>query len=181
MTMSIIPPSSLLSGSGLCKTRLLSRIGPYFIACVNGVLISHGDGRIPQPTHGGRLEISIVSRNTVATLTCPQLTICHIAEWIRIAQILNFNSFLGEWDDFWGHNDPDMLEIGNGNLTVEERRSHFAFWAIMKSPLLIGTNLVNITKENADILQNKHLLAFNQDPEMGKPAQPYKWFVDSTL
>lgn len=40
---------------------------------------------------------------------------------------------------FWGHPDPDMLEIGNGNLTPEENRAHFALWAIMKSPLIIGT------------------------------------------
>lgn len=40
---------------------------------------------------------------------------------------------------FWGHPDPDMLEIGNGDLTAEENRAHFALWAIMKSPLIIGT------------------------------------------
>ena len=74
-----------------------------------------------------------------------------------------------------------MLEVGNGDLTIEERRSHFAFWAIMKAPLLIGTNLVNITQENIEILQNKYLLAFNQDPVIGKPAQPYKWFVVSVF
>ena len=34
-----------------------------------------------------------------------------------------------------------MLEIGNGNLTIAESRSHFAFWVAMKSPLIIGTAL----------------------------------------
>lgn len=43
--------------------------------------------------------------------------------------------------DFWGHNDPDMLEVGNGDLTIEENRAHFALWAIMKSPLIIGTDV----------------------------------------
>lgn len=41
--------------------------------------------------------------------------------------------------DFWGHPDPDMLEIGNGNVTDAEGRSHFALWAAMKAPLIIGT------------------------------------------
>lgn len=41
--------------------------------------------------------------------------------------------------NFWGHPDPDMLEVGNGNLTLAENRAHFALWAIMKSPLIIGT------------------------------------------
>ena len=41
--------------------------------------------------------------------------------------------------DFFAHNDMDMMEIGNGNLTVEEERTHFAVWAFMKSPILLGT------------------------------------------
>lgn len=46
--------------------------------------------------------------------------------------------------DFWGHPDPDMLEVGNGALTLEENRAHFALWAIMKSPLIIGTAVCGI-------------------------------------
>lgn len=38
-----------------------------------------------------------------------------------------------------------MLEVGNtaggGNLTVEEARTHFTAWALLKSPLLIGTDV----------------------------------------
>jgi alpha-galactosidase len=43
--------------------------------------------------------------------------------------------------DFFGHNDMDMMEIGNGNLTIEEERTHFAVWAFMKSPILLGTDV----------------------------------------
>lgn len=34
-------------------------------------------------------------------------------------------------------NDPDMLEIGNG-LSHEQEKSHFALWAIIKAPLILG-------------------------------------------
>ena len=88
------------------------------------------------------------------------------------------NSFLGDYTDFTGHNDPDMLEVGNGDLTVEETRTHFALWALMKAPLLIGTDITQLSQANIDILQNKHLIAFNQDPIYGKPATPYKWGVN---
>ena len=88
------------------------------------------------------------------------------------------NSFLSSYGDFWGHNDPDMLEIGNGNITVEETRTHFALWAMMKSPLLIGTDITKLSQENIEILQNKHLIAFNQDEVYGKPAMPYKWGIN---
>ena len=43
--------------------------------------------------------------------------------------------------DFFAHNDMDMMEIGNGNLTIEEERTHFAVWAFMKSPILLGTDV----------------------------------------
>lgn len=42
----------------------------------------------------------------------------------------------------------------------------------------MGTDLLKLTQEQIDILQNKYLLAFNQDPIVGKPARPYKWGVN---
>lgn len=94
--------------------------------------------------------------------------------WNRVLNILNQNSFYLNNVDFWGHSDADMLEVGNG-LSIQEGRTHFALWAAMKSPLLIGTDLAKINTANLDILKNKYLLAFNQDPVVGKPATPYKW------
>ncbi|KUJ16512.1 alpha-galactosidase 1 [Mollisia scopiformis] len=95
--------------------------------------------------------------------------------WARVAEILNENTFLLNSVNFWGHNDMDMLEIGNGNLTLAESRSHFAFWAAMKSPLIIGTALDVLPATHVAILRNKYLLAFHQDPLFGAPATPYKW------
>jgi len=43
-------------------------------------------------------------------------------------------------------NDPDMLEVGNGGMTNDQYQSHFALWAVLKAPLLIGCNLKNMTK-----------------------------------
>jgi hypothetical protein len=63
-----------------------------------------------------------------------------------------------------GHyNDADMLEIGNGNLTLAEQRSHFALWCIMKSPLLIGADVRAISLESLGILKNERLISINQD------------------
>ena len=95
--------------------------------------------------------------------------------WASVASIMNENSFWLSYVDFWGHNDADMLEIGNGDLTIEENRSHFAFWAAMKSPLIIGTDLSVLPADHVDILKNPYLLAFSQDEVFGAPAIPYKW------
>ncbi|ORY13416.1 glycoside hydrolase superfamily [Clohesyomyces aquaticus] len=94
--------------------------------------------------------------------------------WGRIVDILNQNSFYLNNVDFWGHSDADMLEVGNG-LTIQESRSHFALWAAMKSPLLIGTDLARIDPAELEVLKNKYLIAFSQDAKYGAPAKPYKW------
>ncbi|KAL5360737.1 hypothetical protein BJX96DRAFT_165389 [Aspergillus floccosus] len=96
-------------------------------------------------------------------------------EWSRIAELANENSFYMNHAGFWGYPDPDMLEVGNGDLTLAENRAHFALWAAMKSPLIIGTPLDKIDDAHLAILKNKYLLAFNQDAVVGRPAYPYKW------
>ncbi|KAI0205251.1 glycoside hydrolase family 27 protein [Astrocystis sublimbata] len=96
-------------------------------------------------------------------------------EWASVTTIMNMNSFIVSDADYWGHPDADMLEIGNGGLTPAEGRTHFAFWAAMKTPLLIGTNLNSASEAERSIMLNKYLLAFNQDDVYGAAAKPYKW------
>ena len=47
-----------------------------------------------------------------------------------------------------------MLEIGNGGLSAEEERAHFGIWGIVKSPLLIGTDLSKISSSSLAVLKN---------------------------
>ncbi|KAH8703602.1 alpha-galactosidase/alpha-n-acetylgalactosaminidase [Talaromyces proteolyticus] len=58
----------------------------------------------------------------------------------------------------------DMLQIGNGNMTLYQQQTHFAFWAALKSPLIIGTNLETLPSASAAILTNADIIAINQDP-----------------
>ncbi|KAI8344241.1 glycoside hydrolase superfamily [Chlamydoabsidia padenii] len=91
-------------------------------------------------------------------------------DWKSIVEILNVhativpNSGPGKWAD------PDMLEIGNGKLTVDESKTHFSIWAAMKSPLILGNNLSNMPKDLFDIVTNRNIIAINQDP-LGLPAK----------
>jgi len=61
-------------------------------------------------------------------------------------------------------NDPDMLEIGNGWLPLDQEKTHFALWSIVKAPLILGCDLDKISKESFDIISNKELIDINQDP-----------------
>jgi hypothetical protein len=55
-------------------------------------------------------------------------------------------------------------QVGNGQLSQAEQRSHFALWCLIKSPLLIGTNLSAISASAAELLRSPELLAVHQDP-----------------
>ncbi|KAJ6583011.1 glycoside hydrolase [Mycena vulgaris] len=99
-------------------------------------------------------------------------------EWNSLAAIINFNSFITQGTDFSGHNDMDMLQLGNGGLSFDEAKSHFTAWALMKSPLLIGTNLSSITPDILGILKNTEILGINQDPVVGQSIAPFRWGIN---
>lgn len=64
-----------------------------------------------------------------------------------------------------GHwNDPDMLEVGNGSLTMAENRAHFTLWCMMAAPLLLGNDLTTMSDEVLRIFINKDVIAIDQDP-----------------
>ena len=56
-----------------------------------------------------------------------------------------------------------MLECGNGGLTESECRVHFGLWSLMKSPLILGTNLTRLTAAEVAIVGNTAVIAVNQD------------------
>jgi alpha-galactosidase len=54
-----------------------------------------------------------------------------------------------------------MLEVGNGGMTLDEEKTHFALWALAKAPLIIGCDLTTVSAESLAILKNKNLIAVN--------------------
>lgn len=64
-----------------------------------------------------------------------------------------------------GHwNDPDMLEVGNGKLSIDENRLHFSLWALLAAPLLAGNDPAHTAPEILSILTNQEVIAIDQDP-----------------
>jgi alpha-galactosidase len=69
-----------------------------------------------------------------------------------------------------GHwNDPDMLEVGNGGMKLEEYRTHMSLWALLAAPLLAGNDLSTMKPETVALLTNRGVIAIDQD-RLGKPA-----------
>ena len=73
-----------------------------------------------------------------------------------------------------GHwNDPDMLEVGNGKMTIEEYRTHFSLWCMLAAPLLSGNDLRDMSNDYKMILTNKEVIALDQD-SLGRQATCYR-------
>ena len=75
-------------------------------------------------------------------------------------------------------NDMDMLEVGNGGQTDSEYVAHFSLWAILSSPLLMGTNVLTLTPANLAILSNPAVIAINQDPSASAAVRKWRYYVD---
>ena len=83
--------------------------------------------------------------------------------WNSMINIIDENDKWYEYAGPGGWNDPDMLEVGNGGMTLTEYKTHFALWSITKAPLLIGCDITKMTDDIKKILTNPEVIAVNQD------------------
>jgi len=54
------------------------------------------------------------------------------------------------------------LKVGNNGIDDNEAISHFSMWALMSSPLIIGTDVRTLTAPNLAIYLNPAVIALNQ-------------------
>jgi alpha-galactosidase len=94
-------------------------------------------------------------------------------EWDRIYAIVSQQEGLEEYAGPGHWNDPDMLEVGNGKLSLAENRTHFSLWAMLAAPLLAGNDLPNMKPEIKAILTNRDVIAIDQDPLGRQAARVY--------
>jgi len=87
------------------------------------------------------------------------------------------NVYYASRPGYW--NDLDILTVGLGQQTIEEYTSQFSLWAITSSPLIAGNDLRIMTKEIANILTNKEVIAINQD-KLGRSGNMIRRAVDGS-
>lgn len=61
-------------------------------------------------------------------------------------------------------NDPDFLNVDHFDYTLDEKRSHFALWCSFSAPLILSTDVLNMTDVEIEYLTNRDLIAVDQDP-----------------
>ena len=100
--------------------------------------------------------------------TTPDIT----ATWGSFLGIYEHNVRLAKYAGPGAWNDPDMLEVGNGKLTIDENIAHFSLWCMMNAPLILGNDVRKFIKEDGtvdteskiyQILTNKTMIGINQD------------------
>jgi hypothetical protein len=73
-------------------------------------------------------------------------------------------------------NDPDMLYIGAGDFDADhltEALSHFALWAMLNAPLMIGADLRKTPQALLDVFGNADIIALDQDPAGNQAVLAY--------
>lgn len=89
----------------------------------------------------------------------------YLVNWMYEFNVKKYlSASVGHW------NDPDMLEVGNGNLTYNENVAHFSLWCMMASPLILGNDLRSVSDDVLNIITNRDLIDIDQDP-LGKQAK----------
>lgn len=93
--------------------------------------------------------------------------------WEDVLRVMDRNSLYAEYSGRGSWNDADMLQVGNGELTLTENKTHFGMWAMMASPLIAGNDLRNMSGEIKEILTHDEIIAINQD-KLGMQARLIK-------
>lgn len=91
--------------------------------------------------------------------------------WESVKDLVKQQEKLFPYNGLGSFNDMDMLIVGmygKGNVGISgctdvQYRTHFSIWALLGSPLMIGCDIRDMTKETFDILTNEELIKINQD------------------
>jgi alpha-galactosidase len=102
------------------------------------------------------------------------------ASWGSILSILDAQNGLEQYAVPGHWNDPDMLEVGNGGLTLGENRAHFSLWCILAAPLIAGNDVRNMDSEILEILTNSEVIAIDQD-SLGMQGKKVKDYGDKEV
>jgi alpha-galactosidase len=83
--------------------------------------------------------------------------------WDSIMTNYGFEILLARYQSPGYFNDPDFLIVDHANLTLEEKKSHFALWSSFSAPLIISAWIPELSDDEIAYLTNANLIAVDQD------------------
>ncbi|GGK11406.1 hypothetical protein GCM10011583_49390 [Streptomyces camponoticapitis] len=91
-------------------------------------------------------------------------------QWANVLRNMDANAWHPEAQGPGHYNDPDYLipmrklEDGSYELTEEESTTQLVMWAVMGSPLVMGSDPRTLPQSMIDTLTNPEIIAVDQDP-----------------
>lgn len=98
-------------------------------------------------------------------------------KWESVKSICQYQLKYMEYNGQGCFNDLDMLivgmngngHVGQGGCTYDEYFTHFAFWCMYGSPLMLGNDIRIMDDETKKIVTNKALIRIDQDTKCCQP------------
>ncbi|GAA1967951.1 ricin-type beta-trefoil lectin domain protein [Kitasatospora viridis] len=91
------------------------------------------------------------------------------SRWSSVLSNYGYNRWIGRYEKPGNWNDPDFLIAGDGGLTDDESRSQVALWSMMSAPMILSSNVAQLTPAGLAALGNTDLIALDQD-SLGRQA-----------
>lgn len=100
-----------------------------------------------------------------------------VDNWASVKSLIDQQAHMYQYNGQGCFNDMDMLivgmfgkgNVGLGGCTLEEYRTHFSFWSLYGSPLMMGCDLRTVSDECREMLLNKEVIAIDQDEAYRQP------------
>lgn len=91
------------------------------------------------------------------------------SRWGSVLGNYGYNRWIGRYASPGDWNDPDFLIAGDGGLSDDEARSQVALWSMMAAPMILSSDVGNLTTAGLAALGDTDLIALDQD-SLGRQA-----------
>ncbi|HEY4457497.1 MAG TPA: ricin-type beta-trefoil lectin domain protein [Pseudonocardiaceae bacterium] len=87
--------------------------------------------------------------------------------WSSVLTNYGYNNPIGRYSGPGNWNDPDFLIAGDSGLTADESKSQVALWAMMAAPMIMSSNVSQLSAASIAALGNSDVITVDQD-SLGK-------------
>ena len=86
------------------------------------------------------------------------------SRWSSILLNYDYNTSLARYAKPGAFNDPDMIIGGDPGVTLDETKSQMALWSMESAPLILGSDVTQLSSASIAVLGNADVIAIDQDP-----------------
>lgn len=86
------------------------------------------------------------------------------SRWSSVLSNYGYNRWIGRYAKPGNWNDPDFLIAGDSGLSDDESRSQVALWSMMAAPMILSSDVAQLSPTALAALGNTDLIAVDQDP-----------------